>query len=53
MTTQVNLSMESGINVVESTMTSILRDFVRMNRLIFHRLMWERIPKSFKIRCIR
>ena len=35
MTTQANLSMETRVNVVESTMTSGLRDFVRMNPPIF------------------
>ena len=35
MTTQINLSMLPRVNVVESTMTSRLRDFVRMNPLIF------------------
>lgn len=34
-TTQVNLSMVPRENVVESTMTSRLRDFVRMNPPIF------------------
>ncbi|TMX04211.1 hypothetical protein EJD97_010803, partial [Solanum chilense] len=36
MTTQVNLSMMPRPNVVESTMTSRLRDFVRMNPPIYH-----------------
>ena len=35
MTTQVNLSMVPRANVVESTMTSRLREFVRMNPPIF------------------
>ena len=35
MTTQVNLSMVPRANVVESTMTSRLIDFVRMNPPIF------------------
>ena len=34
-TTQINLSMMTRVNVVESTMTSILRDFVRRNPPIF------------------
>ena len=34
-TNQVNLSMETRVNVVESTMIYILRDFVRMNPPIF------------------
>ena len=34
-TTQVNLSIVPKPNVVESTMTSRLRDFVRMNPPIF------------------
>ena len=35
MTTQVNLSMVPWVNVVESTMMSRLRDFLRMNPPIF------------------
>ena len=35
MTTHVNLSMVPRANVVESTMTSRLREFVRMNPHIF------------------
>ena len=35
MTTHVNRGIEPRVNVVESTMTSILRDFVRMNPPIF------------------
>ena len=35
MTTQVNLSMVPKVNMVESTMTSRLRDFVRMSPPIF------------------
>ena len=31
----MNLSMVARVNVVESTMTSRLRDFVRMNPSIF------------------
>ena len=34
-TTQVNLSVVPRVNVVESTMTSRLRDLVRMNPPIF------------------
>ena len=34
-TTQINLSMMPRVNVVESTMTSRLKDFVRMNPPIF------------------
>ena len=34
-TTQANLSMVPRMNVVESTMTSRLSDFVRMNPPIF------------------
>ena len=45
-TTQVNLSMMPRVNVVESTMTSRLRDFVRMSSLSFLSLRWGRIPKS-------
>ena len=35
MTTQANLSMVLRVNVLESTMTSRLIDFVRMNPPIF------------------
>ena len=35
MTTQLNLSMVPRVNVVESTMTTRLRDFRRMNPPIF------------------
>ena len=35
MTTQINLSMMPKVNVVKSTMTSRLRDFVRINPPIF------------------
>ena len=35
MTTKVNWSMVPKMNVVESSMTSRLRDYVRMNPLIF------------------
>ena len=35
MTTQANLKMVPRMNVVETTMTSRLRDFVRMNPPIF------------------
>ena len=35
MTTKINFSMMPRVNVVESTMTSTLRDFVRMNPPIF------------------
>ena len=34
-TTQINLSMVLKVNVMEITMTSRLRDFVRLNPLIF------------------
>ena len=34
-TTQANLSMVPRMNVVETTITSMLRDFVRMNSPIF------------------
>ena len=34
-TTQLNLSIVPSSNVVESTMTSLLRDFVRISPLIF------------------
>ena len=35
MTTHVNRGVETRVNVMESTMTSRLRDFVRMNPPIF------------------
>ena len=35
MTTHVNRGIEPRLNVVERNMTSRLRDFVRMNPLIF------------------
>ena len=35
MTTHVNRGIQPRVNVLESTMTSILRDFMRMNLLIF------------------
>ena len=35
MTTQENFSMVYRVNVVETTMTSRLRDFMSMNSLIF------------------
>ena len=37
LTTHVNMGIRPRINVVESTMTSRLRDFVRMNPPIFLR----------------
>ena len=33
--THVNMGVEPRVNVVESSMTSILRDFMRMNPPIF------------------
>ena len=34
-TTQLNMSMETRVKFVESTMTAMLRNFERMNRPIF------------------
>ena len=47
MTTQVNLSMVPRANVVESTMKSRLRDFVRMNPLIFPGATVGEDPQEF------
>ena len=44
-TSQVDLSMDLRMNIVKSSMTYGLRNFVRMNRPIFLALRWERIPK--------
>ena len=52
-TTQVILSMESRVNVMKSTMTSRMGDFVRMILLFFLTLRRERIPTSLLMRCIR
>ena len=46
-TTQVNLSMVRRENVVESTMTSRLRDFVRMNPPIFLSSKVGEYPQEF------
>ena len=46
-TTQVNLSMVPRVNIVESTMTSRLRDFVRMNPHIFLGFKVEEDPHEF------
>ena len=47
MTTQVNLSMVSRVNLVENTMTSRLRDFVRMNPPIFLGFIVGEDPQEF------
>ena len=49
MTTQVNKDIGPRMN----SMTSRLRDFVRMNPLISLVLRWEKIPKISWMRCIR
>lgn len=36
MTAQVNMDVEPKVNAFESTMTSRLKDFMRMNPHIFH-----------------
>ena len=41
------------MNANDITMTSILRDFVRMNSYFFFALQWEIIPKSSWIKFIR
>ena len=46
-TTQVNLSMVRRESVVESTMTSRLRDFVRMNPPIFLSSKVGEYPQEF------
>ena len=46
-TTQVNLSMGPRGNLVERTMTSRLRDFVRMNPLIFLGFKVGEDPQEF------
>ncbi|XP_069150277.1 uncharacterized protein [Solanum lycopersicum] len=46
MTTQVNLSMVPRVNVVESNMTSRLRDFLRMNTPLFLVSMVGEDPKE-------
>ena len=46
MTTQANLSIVPRINVVERTMTSRFRDFVRMNPPIFVGSKVGEDPKS-------
>nr|XP_019069485.1 uncharacterized protein LOC109120286 [Solanum lycopersicum] len=50
MTTQENLSMVSRVNVVESTVTSRLRDFVRMNPPIFLFSKVREYPQMFQDR---
>ena len=45
--TQINLSMMPRANVVESTMTSRLRDFMRMNPPIFLGPKVEEDPQEF------
>ena len=47
MTAHVNKGVEPRVNVVESTMTSRLRDIVRMNPPIFIFFKVKEIPKSF------
>ena len=47
MTTQVNLSMVPRVNFVEITMTSGLRDFVRMNPHVFLGSKVGKDPQDF------
>ncbi|TMX05337.1 hypothetical protein EJD97_024185, partial [Solanum chilense] len=47
MTTHVNRGIERRVNVVESTMTTRLRDFVRMNPPIFLVSKWEDFKEAF------
>ena len=47
MTTQVNFIMAPRVNVVESTMMSRLKDFVRMNPPIFLRSIVGKDPQEF------
>ena len=46
-TTQTNLCMVPMMNVVQRTMTSSLRDFVRMNPPIFHGSKVGEDPQEF------
>ena len=50
-TTQVNLSMVPRVNFVEITMTSGLRDFVRMNPHVFLGSKVGKDPQEFIVRC--
>ena len=52
-TTQENLSMVPWMNVVETTMTSRLRDFVRMNSPIFLGSKVGEDPQVFLSECTR
>ena len=47
MTTQINLSMATRVNVVESTMTYRLRYFVRINSPIFLGFEVGEYPQEF------
>lgn len=53
MTTLVNLSIKPRVNVLESTMTSRLRYFVRMNSSIFLGSKVGDDPIEFIDGCIR
>ena len=53
LTTEVNLRMGPRLNDVRRTMTSRLRDVVRMNPPIFLGSKVERIPKNFLMGCTR
>ena len=46
LTTHMNRCIEPVVNVMESTMTSILRDLVRINPPIFLGSKVEKIPKK-------
>ena len=45
MTTYVNIGVDPGVNIVNSTMTSRLRDFVRINPPIFLRFKVGEYPQ--------
>ena len=47
LTTHVNIVIASTVNVVENTMTSRLRDFVRMNPPIFFGTNVGKDPREF------
>ena len=47
MTTHVNKGIDPSVNVVESTMTSKLKYFVRMNTFIFLASMVGEDPNKF------
>ena len=54
-TTQVNRDIGLRLNALESTMTFILRDIVRMNPILLYLLVLKRewVPKSSWMKFIR